>query len=105
MESAQERVYLILHVQIHLVECQLLDILNFVVVCHRDVRSIFFERKLFVSSEVVSGDCKVLSKICNIVVEGPLIIPKAIVVHIGKVFEEKFLANHHLVKRSGKEAL
>lgn len=105
MESAKESVYLFFDVQVHLVESELLHVLSLVLICNRSVESVFDEGDLLVAAKVVSSHAEVLPKVVHVVLEPPLHVSVAVVVHVAHVFELELLANHHLVQRSGEEAL
>lgn len=54
VEAAKERIYLVFHITVHLVERELLDVLSNVFVCDEDICTAFFQRDLFVATEVVA---------------------------------------------------
>ena len=98
METAQESVYLGLDVLVHLVECELFDILNLIVISDRNVLAIFLQVNLLVASEVFTSDGEVLAQVFHRIVKIPAEIPITVIVHIAEIFKEELLAYHHLVE-------
>lgn len=105
MEASKEGIYLLLDIEVHLMEREQFDILSLVTIVDSDVRSALFECNLLIPAKVVASDGEVLAEIGDIVVEVPPQVAIAVIIHIRQVLKEQLLSNHHLVERSREEAL
>jgi len=105
MESAQESVYLVFNVDVHLVECELFYVLPNVIVGHLNVCTALFQRQLLVPTEVVASHQEVLANSIDVVIKGPLQILEAVIVHILQILKGEIFSNHHLVEGTGEVTL
>ena len=82
MEAAKERIYLLLDIEVHLVESEQFYVLCLVAIVDCDVRSALLERDFLILSEVVTRDCEILTKVSDIVVEVPFQVAITVIIHI-----------------------